>query len=270
MKPRFLITGMGLSTSLGEGVQANWESLTQAPSLSRAKHGRGRSPEVWRPGEDKSNVPSSQPSPDTLVGRRGVNGLLRATGLSEQASLEALREAGLLSSEGQSPGLSSCLDPDRFGSTVSASKPLFRGDIPESPDVINDFVRQRFGLRGESRNVIAACATGVYSVAIAASWIEQGLCDLVLAGSVEPYPHPLVEAGFHQMGVMSSDGVTRPFDRRRSGFTFGEGAGILVLESEQHARNRGARPQAVLSGRALGSDSHSAFAFNSQGGKSPA
>ncbi len=115
--------------------------------------------------------------------------------------------------------------------------------------------------------MIAACATGAYSIALAASWIEQGICDVVLAGSVEPYPHPLIEAGFRQMGVMSPETVTRPFDRDRSGFTFGEGAGVVVLESAEHASRRGARALAHLSGWALGADSHSAVAFNSNGAK---
>jgi len=116
------------------------------------------------------------------------------------------------------------------------------------PDALNDFVARQFGLKGERRNVIAACATGAYSIALAASWIEQGLCDVVLGGSVEPYPHPLIEAGFRQMGVISSDGTTRPFDQKRTGFTFGEGAGIIVLESAEHFRKRQKRTAADQNG----------------------
>lgn len=133
------------------------------------------------------------------------------------------------------------------------------------PDAINDFVSNRFGLAGERRNVIAACATGAYSIALGASWIEQGLCDVVIAGSVEPQPHPLIEAGFQRMGVISTEGITRPFDKRRSGFTFGEGAGVVVLESEESAQRRRAKVHVRLAGWALGADAHSAVAFNSNG-----
>jgi 3-oxoacyl-[acyl-carrier-protein] synthase II len=135
------------------------------------------------------------------------------------------------------------------------------------PDYINQAVAYDFGLRGECRNVVAACATGAYAIALGASWIEAGLCDVVLAGSVEPYPHPLIEAGFRRMGVISADGVTRPFDLRRSGFAFGEGAGAVVLESSDHAARRGIIPAARLSGWALGADSHSPVAFNSNGAR---
>jgi 3-oxoacyl-[acyl-carrier-protein] synthase II len=182
--------------------------------------------------------------------------------MAESATSQALEQAGL--------GYQSDLrhvDPERVGCVVSASKPLFDSDSIVAPDRINAFVKSRFGFTGESRNVVAACATGAYSIAMGASWIEQNLCDVVVAGSVEPYPHPLIEAGFRQMGVISADGITRPFDRRRSGFTFGEGAGVVVLESEAHARGRGVKPSARLSGWALGADSHSAVAFNSNGAK---
>ena len=190
----------------------------------------------------------------------GKKGFLRAKELAEKSTTEALQQAGFWSEEKLQH-----VDPERFGCTVSASKPLFKEDVPCPPEVLNDFVVHHFGFSGESRNVIAACATGAYSIALAASWIEQGICDVVLAGSVEPYPHRLIEAGFRRMGVTSSEGVTRPFDRNRSGFTFGEGAGVVVLESESHASRRQAQALAHLSGWALGSDSHSAVAFNSNG-----
>lgn len=243
MKTRIVITGIGLSTSLGEGVSANWEALTQGQR--------------------------------SFVHNSSSNGFLHAKQLAESATLEALSKSNLINFQGQSPevllnrvwGLSLEVDPERLGSTVSASKPLFDGDSPQPPELLNEYLRERFGFSGEARNVIAACATGIYSVAMAASWIEQGVCDVALAGSVEPSPHPLIQAGFHQMGVTSIDGQTRPFDRHRSGFTFGSGAGILVLETEARARARGVTPYAILSGRALGADGHSAFTFNSQGGK---
>jgi 3-oxoacyl-(acyl-carrier-protein) synthase len=227
MGERVFITGVGITTTLGEGMSQNWSRLISSSS-----------PQIV-----------SKPNAD--------RGLYRAKQLDEQAVAEALAGANLPSS----------IDPERIGCTVSASKPLFDGDLPQPPEKLNEFVRNRFGIQGECRNVIAACATGVYSVAMAASWIESGLCDVVLAGAVEPYPHPLIAAGFVQMGVTSSEGVTRPFDRNRSGFTFGEGAGIIILESESYAVRHKTKPLARLSGWALGADSHSAFAFNSQGGK---
>jgi len=246
--PKVVITGMGLWTPLGEGIISNWNGFSQPCLLPLGEGGR-------RP--DEGHYP--------------------ATSLAEAAAKEALQDAGLWDGERLTG-----VDPYRFGCTVSASKPLLTPAVVP-PEVVNDFLRQRFGLEGECRNVIAACATGAYAIALAGSWIEEGLCDVVLAGSVEAYPHPLIEAGFRRMGVVTPESVMRPFDQRRSGFTFGAGAGIVVLESEKHFRQRDEyrisniekvpfrntksdiRPYAVLSGWGLGSDPHSAVAFNSNG-----
>jgi 3-oxoacyl-[acyl-carrier-protein] synthase II len=194
--------------------------------------------------------------------RRAGEGLARAQELSSLAAIEALSGAGLWNGQDLQN-----IDPERIGCTFSASKPLFDDDCPMAPDVINNFVSNQFGLQGERRNVIAACATGAHSIALGASWIEQDLCDVVVAGSVEPYPHPLIQSGFRQMGVTSSENVTRPFDLQRSGFTFGEGSGVVVLESEKSAHRRGANIQGRLTGWALGADGHSPVAFNSNGAR---
>jgi 3-oxoacyl-[acyl-carrier-protein] synthase II len=226
---RIAVTGLGLHTSLGRGVPENWRRVLN--------------PE-----------PSLQPS----VGLKGFD---RARELAFSSVQEAFGQSGLWSTTDGLQG-----NAERLGCTFSASKPLFTNDdnlLP--PDAVSDAVRHAFGLQGESRTVVAACATGAYSVALAASWIDQGLCDVVLAGSVEPLPHPLMAAGFRQLGVLSDDMVMRPFDRERKGFVFGEGAGAIVLESESHARARGAQPLAWLSGWACGADAHSAVAFNSGG-----
>lgn len=182
-------------------------------------------------------------------------GFERAKCLADVAVIEALRQARVAR-----------LDPERLAATFSASKP-FVGETITAPDRITDHVAEQFDFRGERRNVIAACATGPYSVALAASWISEGLCDVALAGSVEAAPHPLIEAGFSQMGVLSPDQSTRPFDARRSGFAIGEGSGAVVLESADHAAARGQKVLARLSGWALGADGHSAVAFNSNGQK---
>jgi 3-oxoacyl-[acyl-carrier-protein] synthase II len=181
--------------------------------------------------------------------------------MARQAIAEAMFQAGFWDGE-RLQGV----DPDRIGCTFSASKPLFNGGGEiQAPEVIQETIARQFGFQGEQRNVVAACATGAYAAALGASWIEQDLCDVVLTGSVEPPIHPLFEAGFHKMGVISREPAMRPFDRRRSGFVPAAGAGTVILESADHARARGAGEIATLSGWGCGADAHSAVAFNSNG-----
>jgi 3-oxoacyl-[acyl-carrier-protein] synthase II len=105
-------------------------------------------------------------------------------------------------------------------------------------------------LAGPSLNVVAACATGVASIAVGEQWLKQGLCDAVLVGAAESSLNDFYRAGFRQMGVLADDAsgaaAARPFDRDRSGFVMGEGAAVLLLERADTARARGAAPLARL------------------------
>jgi 3-oxoacyl-[acyl-carrier-protein] synthase II len=134
-----------------------------------------------------------------------------------------------------------------------------------SPEAVPRAVARDAGAEGPVMNLSSACATGVQSVMVAAGWLRDGRCDVVLAGSAESSFHPLYQAGFRQMGVLSEVGRVRPFDRRRDGFVLGEGAGVFCLETLASARRRGARAYGELTGWAMGSDAHHAIRFNSNG-----
>jgi len=231
MNPRVAITGIGLTTHLGKGIKTNWIKVA---------------------GEPSSALTQRLDFPD-----KGMDSFSRALHLSRSAISEALDNAHLITETSRSA----------MASIFSASKPLLSNGSWLSPDQINHQLYREFGFRGESRTVVAACATGAYSIAMGASWIEQGLCDIVLAGSVEPYPVDLILAGFQQLGVVSPSKFMRPFDAQRSGFVLGEGAGAIILENANHAKARGASIYGFLSGWALGADGHSAVAFNSNGQK---
>jgi 3-oxoacyl-[acyl-carrier-protein] synthase II len=185
--------------------------------------------------------------------------LAGAQQLAAQATSEALSQARLWN------GHALLAEPDRIGSWVSASKPLQIDRDWAAPDAIGSYIALRFSVTGPRRNVIAACATGAYAIALAASAVREGAVDVAIAGSVEPGLHPLMAAGFRQLGVLSRETVMRPFSKNRSGFVAGEGAGVLVLEAADHAYARGATPLAELTGWAMGADGHSPVAFNSNG-----
>ena len=114
------------------------------------------------------------------------------------------------------------------------------------------------GIKGPSVGVVTACAASAHAIGIAWGWVKAGLVDWALAGGAESVLIPLVFAAFDRMGALSRNPdpqtASRPFDAQRDGFVIGEGAGILLLESEEHARARGAAPLAELAGFGQSSD----------------
>lgn len=122
-------------------------------------------------------------------------------------------------------------------------------------------VSMRYGITGPVITQVAACASGVIAYQDALRLVSSGECDVVLAGGSEA---PLLAMAFAALGNMTAlskrnddpEGASRPFDRTRDGFVFGEGAGILVIESAEHALNRGVPILAEIAGAALTADAY--------------
>ena len=114
----------------------------------------------------------------------------------------------------------------------------------------------RHGLRGPVFGVMSACASGTHAIGEASRMIRCGEAQAVVAGGAEATLTPLAKAAFGAMEATSPTGTSRPFDARRDGFVMGEGAGVLVLESEELARERGARILGEVLGYAATGDAH--------------
>jgi len=117
------------------------------------------------------------------------------------------------------------------------------------------------GARAGVHCPVSACASGAEALAVALDLLRTGRADVVVAGGAEACVHPLPLAGFAQMRALSTrhddpHGASRPYDKQRDGFVLGEGAGVLVLETEEHAAARGATVHAHLAGAGLASDAH--------------
>jgi 3-oxoacyl-[acyl-carrier-protein] synthase II len=129
------------------------------------------------------------------------------------------------------------------------------------PDMPSGQVAITFGARGPNFCVVSACATGSNAVGEAAEIIRRGDADVMFAGSAEAGITPFALSAFHRTGAMSTRNddpahASRPFDALRDGFVFGEGAGLLVLESLDHALERGATPLALVAGYATTADAY--------------
>ena len=117
------------------------------------------------------------------------------------------------------------------------------------------------GARAGVHCPVSACASGAEAIAVALELLRSGRADVVVTGGAEACVHPLPLAGFAQMRALSTrhdepEAASRPYDKGRDGFVLGEGAGVLVLETEAHAASRGARVHARLAGAGLASDAH--------------
>jgi 3-oxoacyl-[acyl-carrier-protein] synthase II len=131
-------------------------------------------------------------------------------------------------------------------------------------------ISMRFGARGPNSAVVTACATGNHAIGDAMKIIQRGDADVMIAGGAEAIIIPLTIAGFCQMKAMSTRNddparASRPFDAGRDGFVCGEGGGLLVLESLDHARRRDARIYAELVGYGMTGDAHHMTAPDPEG-----
>ncbi|MDQ8047152.1 MAG: beta-ketoacyl-ACP synthase II [Solirubrobacteraceae bacterium] len=189
----------------------------------------------------------------------------RFTQLAVAAAGEAMAHAGGDAFDGARAG---CIVGTGIGGlgTIEASQAVFAEKGPErvSPLAIPMMmsnaapaaVAMRHGIRGPVFGVVSACVAGAHAIGTALQLLRAGAADIVLAGGAESALTPLAQAGFGVLDATSTVGVSRPFDARRDGFVMGEGAGFLVLETQEHAERRGAEPLAVLSGYAATNDAH--------------
>lgn len=135
--------------------------------------------------------------------------------------------------------------------------------LPASACDVTQRVAMSLGLLGESRSVITACAAGTNAIAAGMDLIRSGQCDVVLAGGADALATTPF-AGFSALRALDPERC-RPFDAQRAGLTIGEGAAMLVLESEERARTRGARVYAELLGYGMANDAYHAVTPDPQG-----
>jgi 3-oxoacyl-[acyl-carrier-protein] synthase II len=263
---RVVVTGLGPVTSIGIGAQAFLEGQHQARSGIRTITRFDASDLTVRiAGEVDVDV-------EAYIERKEARRLDRFVQLALIGSELAIADAGLDEADIAGEGAGTSIGSGIGGlwsweqqSVVRVERGAMRLSPFFIPSVIANMasghVAMRFGLTGPSNTVVTACATGTGSIIDAMRTIQRGEADIMLTGGAEACVTPMGIGGFAVMKALSTrnddpEGASRPFSASRDGFVAGEGAGILLLESYEHAKARGARIYAEVLGGATSADAH--------------
>lgn len=255
-----MVTGLGVVTARARDPEEFWAARATAPPPGRAL--ALDSTALRHPPRDGDLV--TRASLDAAVQAWSAAGLPAAGLPLDGASTEGVPADGGLAGyprlRGRAGavwgiGLAGLRAAERAGAALAAGRdPAPRDVLALSPAEPAAAVARRLGLAGPCRAVATACASATDAIADAAGLVSSGACDVVVAGGAEAGATPLNLAGLARLGVLSRDGVARPFDDDRDGLVLAEAAGALVLESPEHARARGARPLAAVLGSASARD----------------
>lgn len=258
---RVAVTGVGLVTPLGVGVDPTWEALCAGRSAVARITTFDASAYRCQIAAEVTGFDA-----DALVGKRKAREMDRFAHFAWVAAGEAWRDAGLPEVlEGEASNRAGVILGSGMGGLASLERTMetlrTRGPGKVTPYFVPQVVANmapgqvamRFGLRAVNYCTTSACASGAHALGEAMRRVQRGEADVMLAGGAEATVTPLGLAGFDAMLAMSQrnddpTGAVRPWDAARDGFVMGEGAGVLVLEAMDLAVARGARIYAELAG----------------------
>ena len=257
-KTRVVVTGLGAITPIGNDVASFWQGLKDKKvGIAPITYFDTTDYKAKLAGEVKDFDPKKYMDP------KAARRMEPFSQYAVAAAGEAIAQAGLdMEKE----------DPFRVGTSIGSgigslqamerehNKMLEKGPNRVNPLLVPMMisnmavgnVAMQYGLKGKSINVVTACATGTNSIGEAFRSIQYGEADVMVAGGTESAITPLGMAGFAALTALSTNDdpetASRPFDKDRDGFVMGEGAGIVVLESLEHAQKRGAKILAEVVG----------------------
>lgn len=268
MKQRVVITGMGAITPIGSDLDTLWNNLISGKSgVSKVT------------AFDASELPTQIAAevkdfnPEDYIDKRDARRMDRFVHFGLAAALKALQDAGLT--------VGTNADPERVGVIVGSgigglgtwedqhTTLLEKGPKRVSPffipmmiaNMASGHISMLTGAKGPNTTIVTACATGSHSIGDSFRIIERGDADVMICGGAEAAIRLVGMSGFCALRAMSTrndepERASRPFDKDRDGFVMGEGAGVLVLESLEHALRRGARIYAELVGYGMSADAY--------------
>ena len=275
---RVVVTGLGAISPVGIGVAETWQNIVAG------KSGIGRitrfDPSAFAcqvAGEVKGfDVTQYLPPKDARRMDRFVH-------LGLAAGIEAFKDSGLVVTEQNAERIGVCISSGIGGLPMieeTHSDYLAGGPRKISPffipgtiiNMISGNLSIMYGLKGPNFSVVTACTTGTHSIGESYRIIEYGDADVMIAGGAESTISPLAVGGFSSAKALSTRNddpatASRPWDKDRDGFVMGEGSGVLVLEEYEHAKARGAKIYAELTGYGMSADAYHMTAPSTDGPK---
>ena len=272
---RVVVTGLGMVTPLGSGVDHNWSEITAGKSgISKIENFdvsdiscriAGQVPGADQPGGlnlDDWIDPREQRKQDRFI-QLGLAAACQAVEDSgwKPDDREAQNRTGVMIGSGIG-GLESIVVTDQLMNEKGPRRisPFF---IPSALiNLISGHVSIRYGFRGPNHAVVTACSTGAHAIGDAARMVALDDADVMIAGGAEAAVCRIGMAGFAAARALSTsyndtpEVASRPWDKGRDGFVMGEGAGIVVLEELEHAKARGAKIYAEVKGYGMSGDAH--------------
>jgi 3-oxoacyl-[acyl-carrier-protein] synthase II len=274
-EPRIVVTGLGTTNPVGGNTSETWEAILAGQSGARTM------PFDW---VEKYELPVTfaamvKQHPSEVLKKVEIRRLDPSAQYAVIASREAWADAGTLEVEPERlavamgsgiGGVWTLLDA---WNTLQEKGPrrVFPLTVPMlMPNGPSAAVSLELGARAGAHTPVSACSSGAEAMGYAAEMIRSGRADVVVAGGTEAAVHPLPIAGFAAMQALSKRNddpaaASRPYDVDRDGFVLGEGAGVIVLESLEHAQARGAKIYAELAAVGMSSDAHHIAAPEPQG-----
>ena len=263
---RVVITGMGAITPIGNSVEEFWNGIKEGKT--------GFGPITYFDTADyrcKMAAEVKDFDPAQYMDKKSARRMEQFCQFAVAAAGQAIADAGLIM-EQEGPYMVGCSVGSGIGSLQAMEREYDRlkekgpGRVGPMlvPLMISNMaagnVSIAYGLKGKSLNVVTACATGTHSIGEAYRTIQYGDADVMIAGGTESSITPIGIAGFSALTALSfsedPERASIPFDKERNGFVMGEGSAIVVLEELEHAKRRGAKIYAELTGYGCSSDAY--------------
>lgn len=262
-----VITGIGLITALGTGVEKSWEAMKEGKSGIRRITRFDPSPFPSQIAGEVNDFDA-----EAFIDPKEVRKMDRYVQFAAAATFMALEDSGLNINAHNAERIGVCIGSGIGGAWTweeNHTNLLQKGPRGVSPrfipmmisDIAAGHVAILTGAKGPNFATVTACATSSHAIGMAAMTIKMGLADVMIAGGSEAAISPLSLAGFCSMRALSTrnsepEKASRPFDVNRDGFVMAEGAGIVILERLSHAVNRGAKIYAEVAGFGMTGDAY--------------